>query len=118
MTEAANPYPPQEPYIEFRHVFKAFGSHAVLEDVSFYVRRGDMVGILGRSGVGKSVTLKHILGFLKPDGGQVLVDGLEVSRLSEDALMDVRRHVTMVFQSGALFDSLSIAENVAYPLRE
>jgi phospholipid/cholesterol/gamma-HCH transport system ATP-binding protein len=77
-----------------------------------------MVGILGRSGVGKSVTLKHILGFLKPDAGQVLVAGREVSALSEEDLMDVRRRVTMVFQSGALFDSLTVGENVAYPLRE
>jgi phospholipid/cholesterol/gamma-HCH transport system ATP-binding protein len=106
------------PYIEFRHVDKAFDSQAVLEDVSFEVRRGEMVGILGRSGVGKSVTLKHILGFLKPDAGQVLVDGLEVSVLSEQQLMEVRRRVTMVFQSGALFDSLTVGENVAYPLRE
>jgi phospholipid/cholesterol/gamma-HCH transport system ATP-binding protein len=77
-----------------------------------------MVGVLGRSGVGKSVTLKHILGFLKPDAGQVFVAGGDVTALSEDELMDVRRRVTMVFQSGALFDSLTIGENVAYPLRE
>ena len=90
----------------------------MLEDVSFDVRRGEMVAILGRSGVGKSVTLKHILGFLKPDAGQVFVAGREVSALSEEELMDVRRRVTMVFQSGALFDSLTVGENVAYPLRE
>ncbi len=68
--------------------------------------------------MGKSVTLKHILGFLKPDAGQVFVAGREVSALSEEELMDVRRRVTMVFQSGALFDSLTVGENVAYPLRE
>jgi phospholipid/cholesterol/gamma-HCH transport system ATP-binding protein len=106
------------PYIEFVHVDRAFGDLRVLEDVSFDVRRGEMVAILGRSGVGKSVTLKHILGFLKPDAGQVFVAGREVSALSEEALMDVRRRVTMVFQSGALFDSLTVGENVAYPLRE
>ena len=110
--------PPEGPYIEFRHVFKAFDEQPVLDDVSFEMRRGEMVGILGRSGVGKSVTLKHILGFLKPDAGQVFAAGSEVSVLSEEALMNVRRRVTMVFQSGALFDSLTVGENVAYPLRE
>jgi phospholipid/cholesterol/gamma-HCH transport system ATP-binding protein len=106
------------PYIEFQHVYKAFEEQPVLEDVSFQVQRGEMVAVLGRSGVGKSVTLKHILGFLKPDAGQVFVAGREVSALSEEELVDVRRRVTMVFQSGALFDSLTIGENIAYPLRE
>jgi phospholipid/cholesterol/gamma-HCH transport system ATP-binding protein len=110
--------PSENPYIEFRHVYKAFEDQAVLEDVSFDVRRGEVVAVLGRSGVGKSVTIKHILGFLKPDAGQVFVAGLEISALSEEELMDVRRGVTMVFQSGALFDSLTVGENVAYPLRE
>jgi phospholipid/cholesterol/gamma-HCH transport system ATP-binding protein len=106
------------PYIEFVHVWKAFDEQSVLEDVSFEVRRGEMVVVLGRSGVGKSVTLKHILGFLRPDEGQVFVAGREVSRMTEEKLVDVRRRVTMVFQSGALFDSLTAGENVAYPLRE
>lgn len=106
------------PYIEFIHVWKSFGNQTVLADVSFKVRRGEMVVVLGRSGVGKSVTLKHILGFLRPDEGQVYVAGREVSRLTEAQLIEVRRQVTMVFQSGALFDSLTVGENVAYPLRE
>jgi len=106
------------PYIQFIHVFKSFGDLKVLEDVSFEVRRGEMVTVLGRSGVGKSVTLKHILGFIKPDSGEVFVDGSGVSRMSEAELSQVRRRVTMVFQSGALFDSLTVGENVAYPLRE
>ena len=106
------------PYIQFSHVDKAFDDLNVLIDVSFEVRRGEMVVVLGRSGVGKSVTLKHILGFLQPDAGEVYVDGREVSRMSETDLAEVRRHVTMVFQSGALFDSLTVGENVAYPLRE
>jgi ABC-type transporter Mla maintaining outer membrane lipid asymmetry ATPase subunit MlaF len=106
------------PYIEFRHVYKAFDDQPVLLDVSFEARRGEMVVVLGRSGVGKSVTLKHILGFLQPDSGEVIVAGQEVSRLTEAELFDVRRRVTMVFQSGALFDSLTAGENVAYPLRE
>jgi len=106
------------PYIEFVHVDKAFEDQPVLVDVSFEVRRGEMVVVLGRSGVGKSVTLKHILGFLQPDAGQVYVAGREVARLSEEELVEIRRRVTMVFQSGALFDSLTVGENVAYPLRE
>ncbi|MBZ5516666.1 MAG: ATP-binding cassette domain-containing protein [Acidobacteriia bacterium] len=106
------------PYIEFIHVSKAFDDQPVLVDVSFEVRRGEMVVVLGRSGVGKSVTLKHILGFLQPDEGQVFVAGKEVSRLTEPELVEIRRRVTMVFQSGALFDSLTVGENVAYPLRE
>jgi phospholipid/cholesterol/gamma-HCH transport system ATP-binding protein len=106
------------PYIEFVHVSKAFDEQPVLVDVSFEVRRGEMVVVLGRSGVGKSVTLKHILGFLQPDEGQVFVAGREVSRMTERELVDIRRRVTMVFQSGALFDSLTVGENVAYPLRE
>src|SRR5271169_47798 len=107
-----------QPYIRFVHVSKAFGDQRVLEDVSFEVRRGEMVAVLGRSGVGKSVTLKHLMGFLQPDSGEVWVAEREVSRLPELELLDLRRHVTMVFQSGALFDSLTLAENVAYPIRE
>jgi len=106
------------PYIEFVHVYKAFDAQPVLEDVSFEVCRGEMVVVLGRSGVGKSVTLKQILGFLRPDAGQVYVAGREVSRMTEEELTNIRRRVTMVFQSGALFDSLTVGENVAYPLRE
>lgn len=107
-----------EPYIRFVHVYKAFEEDRVLVDVSFEVRRGEMVVVLGRSGVGKSVCLKHIMGFLKPDAGEVFVAGRPVFRMTEEELADVRRHVTMVFQSGALFDSLTVGENVAYPLRE
>jgi len=105
-------------YIQFIHVSKSFGEQAVLNDVSFEVRRGEMVVVLGRSGVGKSVTLKHIMGFLKPDAGEVRMGGRVVSQMTEEQLLDLRRQVTMVFQSGALFDSLSVGENVAYPLRE
>ena len=107
-----------QPYIRFVHVDKSFDEQPVLVDVSFEVRRGEMVVVLGRSGVGKSVTLKHILGFLQPDAGRVFVAGREVSRMTEEELTEIRRRVTMVFQSGALFDSLTVGENVAYPLRE
>ncbi len=102
--------------IEFRDVSKAFDEHLVLDRVSFFVDRGETAVILGRSGVGKSVTLKHILGFLKPDSGRVFVAGQDVTGWTEDQFAEVRRRVTMVFQSGALFDSLTVAENVAFPL--
>jgi len=105
-----------EHYIEFRNVTKAFEDHVVLDDVSFYVDRGETCVIMGRSGVGKSVTLKHILGFLRPDSGRVLVAGEDITDWDEDRLMEIRRRVTMVFQSGALFDSLTVAENIAFPL--
>ena len=105
-----------EHYIEFRGVFKAFDETPVLHDVSFHVDRGETAVIMGRSGVGKSVTLKHIMGFLKPDAGQVIVAGQDITDWEEVQLAEVRKKVTMVFQSGALFDSLTVAENVAFPL--
>jgi len=106
------------PYIEFKHVSKSFGDRAVLEDVSFDVLPGEMVCILGRSGVGKSVALHHIMGFLKPDSGRVIVAGQDITDHSEVQLEAIRKKVTMVFQNGALFDSLTVGENVAFPLRE
>ena len=105
-------------FIEFDGVSKAFGDQPVLTDVSFEVRQGEMVVVLGRSGVGKSVMLKIIMGFLEPDEGAVRVEGRDVAHMSERELAAVRRRVTMVFQSGALFDSLTVGENVAYPMRE
>jgi phospholipid/cholesterol/gamma-HCH transport system ATP-binding protein len=106
------------PYIAFDRVSIAFDSLVVLEDVSFSILPGETLCILGRSGVGKSVALKIVMGFLKPDSGRVLVAGEDISRFSERELQAVRRKVTMVFQNGALFDSLSVGENVAFPLRE
>ena len=105
-----------EHYIEFRGVSKAFDDHQVLDDVSFFVDRGETCVIMGRSGVGKSVTLKHIMGFLKPDEGRVIVAAEDITDWSEEQLAEIRRKVTMVFQSGALFDSLTVAENIAFPL--
>ncbi|MBI4460911.1 MAG: ATP-binding cassette domain-containing protein [Acidobacteria bacterium] len=105
-------------YIEFQDVYKAFDDHKVLEGVSFYVDPGETLVVLGRSGVGKSVTLAHIMGFLKPDAGRVWVAGEEITAYNESQLQKIRQKVTMVFQSGALFDSLTIFENVAFPLRE
>lgn len=103
-------------YIEFREVTKAFDDHLVLDHVSFTVDPGETCVIMGRSGVGKSVTLKHILGFLKPDSGRVIVAGQDITDWTEQQLVQIRRRVTMVFQSGALFDSLTIGENIAFPL--
>ena len=107
-----------EIYIRFSNVWKSFDDLQVLQDVSFDVRRGETVVVLGRSGVGKSVTLKHIMGFLKPDQGEVYAAGANVVQMNEAELMEMRRRITMVFQSGALFDSLTVGENVAYALRE
>ncbi|MGO9403765.1 MAG: ABC transporter ATP-binding protein [Terriglobales bacterium] len=106
------------PYIEFKDVSKAFGDLVVLKDVSFDVLPGEMVCILGRSGVGKSVALRNIMGFLKPDSGQVIVAGADITNYNEVQLEEIRKKVTMVFQNGALFDSLTVGENVAFPLRE
>src|ERR1700723_497735 len=102
-------------YIEFRHVDKTFDK-PVLVDSNFYVDPGQTVAIIGRSGVGKSVSLGHIMGFLKPDQGQVIVANEDITHYSESELNRIRRKVTMVFQSGALFDSLTVAENVLFSL--
>jgi len=107
-----------QPYIEFQHVSKAFGDNQVLNDVSFFVFPGETICILGRSGVGKSVSLHHIMGFLKPDSGRVIVAFHDITDYAEEQLEAIRKKVTMVFQNGALFDSLTVGENVAFPLRE
>jgi phospholipid/cholesterol/gamma-HCH transport system ATP-binding protein len=106
------------PYISFEHVYKSFDGFVVLEDVSFYVLPGETLCILGRSGVGKSVSLQMLMGFLKPDKGMVKVAGEDICGFSERELQEVRRKVTMVFQNGALFDSITVGENVAFPMRE
>jgi phospholipid/cholesterol/gamma-HCH transport system ATP-binding protein len=106
------------PYIRFDHVSKSFGDRRVLEEVSFEVLQGETVCIVGRSGVGKSVTLHHIMGFLKPDSGRMIVAGEDITDYKEAELERIRKKVTMVFQNGALFDSLTVGENVAFPLRE
>jgi phospholipid/cholesterol/gamma-HCH transport system ATP-binding protein len=107
-----------KPYIEFSHVSKSFGSHRVLEDVNFFVMPGETLCILGRSGVGKSVSLHAIMGFLKPDSGRITVAFEDITDYGEAELERIRKKVTMVFQNGALFDSLTVGENVAFPLRE
>jgi phospholipid/cholesterol/gamma-HCH transport system ATP-binding protein len=107
-----------EPMIVFSRVGISFDGRAVLEDVSFTVERGQTLCILGRSGVGKSVALRMLMGFLKPDAGSIRVEGQEITGLNEAEMQAIRKRVTMVFQNGALFDSLSVRENVAFPLRE
>jgi phospholipid/cholesterol/gamma-HCH transport system ATP-binding protein len=102
-------------YIEFRDVNKTFDK-PVLVDVSFHVEPGETVAIIGRSGVGKSVSLQHIMGFLKPDSGRVIVAHQDITDFTESQLRQIRRKVTMVFQSGALFDSLTVSENILFSL--
>jgi phospholipid/cholesterol/gamma-HCH transport system ATP-binding protein len=115
---AAAEYSAKEPIIAFSHVGIAFDGRVVLEDLSFSMRRGQTLCILGRSGVGKSVALRMLMGFLKPDTGSIRVEGQEITTLGEEGMREIRKRVTMVFQNGALFDSLSVRENVAFPLRE
>ena len=110
--------PQSGPYIDFQHVSKSFGENHVLDDVSFDVMPGETVCILGRSGVGKSVSLQTIMGFLKPDAGRVIVAYEDITGYTEEQMENIRKKVTMVFQNGALFDSLTVGENVAFPLRE
>jgi phospholipid/cholesterol/gamma-HCH transport system ATP-binding protein len=103
--------------IEFKNVSKAFGPKRVLDGMSFQVGPGEIVFLLGRSGVGKSVTLKHLVGLIRPDSGEIYVDGKAITGLSEDAFFDVRKKCGMVFQFPALIDSLTVYENVAFGLR-
>lgn len=106
------------PAIEFRDVYLAFDDKVILDGVNFTVRRGETKVILGRSGGGKSTTIRLILGLLKPDSGQILIDGEDITDYSEVEMMEVRKKIGMVFQEGALFDSLSVYDNVAYRLHE
>jgi len=106
------------PAIEFRDVHLSFEDKKILNGISFIVRRGETKIILGRSGGGKSTTIRLILGLLKPDSGQILIDGEDITNYSEIEMMKVRAKIGMVFQEGALFDSLSVYDNVAYRLHE
>ncbi|MGH9941673.1 MAG: ABC transporter ATP-binding protein [Pyrinomonadaceae bacterium] len=106
------------PAIEFRDVHLAFDDRKVLDGLSFKVLRGETKIILGGSGCGKSTTIKLVLGLLKPDAGQVLVNGEDITNYSEAEMMHVRKKIGMIFQEGALFDSLSVYDNVAYRLHE
>jgi phospholipid/cholesterol/gamma-HCH transport system ATP-binding protein len=115
---SAEEQPTSWPLISFSHVSMWFGESKVLDDVSFRVNRGETLCILGRSGVGKSVSLRILMGFLKPQVGSIRVDGQEINAYTEEEMQVIRRRITMVFQNGALFDSLTVRENVAFPLRE
>lgn len=108
----------EAPFIRFSRVRKAFGQKIVYSGLNLDLRRGEVLTICGGSGVGKSVALKMLIGLLKVDGGSILFDGVEVAKLGETELSDVRRRIAMLFQSAALFDSLSVGENVAYGLEE
>ena len=103
--------------IEVRQLHRSFGTKPILEDVSFRIERGESVAIIGRSGGGKSVLLKHLIGLLTPDRGEVLIAGENIVGMTERELLRVRRRFGMVFQGAALFDSMTVAENVAFPLR-
>ncbi|HKQ69450.1 MAG TPA: ATP-binding cassette domain-containing protein [Polyangiaceae bacterium] len=104
--------------ISFQHVSKAFGEKQVLHDVSFDIARGEVFFIIGASGVGKSVLIKHLIGLLRPDAGDIFLDGEEVSQKSEAQMYAVRKKCAMVFQHSTLFDSMTCLENVALPLRK
>ena len=103
--------------IEVRQLHRSFGTKPILEDVSFRIERGESVAIIGRSGGGKSVLLKHLIGLLTPDRGEVLIAGENIVGMTERELLRVRRRFGMVFQGAALFDSMTVAENVAFPLQ-
>src|SRR5262245_42784842 len=105
-------------FIEFIDVHKSFDGRVILDGVSFSVEKGTTFAILGPSGIGKTVTITHIVGLLKPDSGTIYVDGQDITHLNERELAPVRKKVQLVFQSGALFDSLTVWENVAFPLRD
>ena len=103
--------------IEVRDLTKSFGAQLVLDSVSFRIENGESVAIIGRSGSGKSVLLKHLIGLLQPDKGEVLIDGEDIVPMNERQLLRVRRKFGMLFQGAALFDSMTVAENVAFGLR-
>src|SRR5947209_7409737 len=106
------------PAIEFREVHLSFDDRKVLDGLSFKVMKGETKIILGGSGCGKSTTIKLVLGLLKPDSGQVLVEGVDITHFTEVEMMRVRKKIGMIFQEGALFDSLSVYDNVAFRLHE
>ena len=103
--------------VRFEHVSKRFGTLAVLNDVSFEIPQGQAFCLLGRSGTGKSVTLRHIIGLVQPDSGKVFVEDHDIGALSRRSLGEVRTHLGFLFQNAALFDSMSVGDNVAFPMR-
>lgn len=103
--------------IEVRQLEKSFGTHKILDGVNFSIEKGESVVIIGRSGGGKSVLLKHLIALLKPDAGQVLIEGEDIVPLNERELLRIRQKFGMLFQGAALFDSMTVAENIAFPFR-
>jgi phospholipid/cholesterol/gamma-HCH transport system ATP-binding protein len=106
------------PIIELVNIHKSFNAQKVLDGLSLRIEAGQITVIIGQSGGGKSVLLKHMIGLIKPDQGETLVEGVDISRLNDRQLNDVRRNFGMLFQAAALFDSMTVGENVAFPLRE
>jgi phospholipid/cholesterol/gamma-HCH transport system ATP-binding protein len=104
--------------IELIDIHKSFGEQQVLKGVTLHVRRGEILVIMGGSGAGKTVLLKHIIGLIKPDKGKVIVEGIDITRLRSPKLKDIRKKFGMLFQGAALFDSMNVRENVAFPIRE
>lgn len=104
--------------IQVRHLYKSFNSQQVLEDINLHVKKGEILVILGESGTGKSVLLKHLIGLLQPDRGSVLVDGKDITKMSERELLGLRKDIGYLFQEGALYDFMNVFENIAFPLRE
>jgi phospholipid/cholesterol/gamma-HCH transport system ATP-binding protein len=107
-----------DPFVRFVHIKKSFGPKMIYADLTLELRRGETITIMGASGSGKSVMLKMLIGLLKPDAGEILIDGRDIGAMNEEDLGDVRRRIAYLFQGAALFDSLSVGENVAYGLRE
>jgi len=118
MTASATAPAPSEALIRFEGIRKAFGPKVVFDDLSLEVRRGETLTVIGGSGAGKSVLLKCLIGLMDPDGGRIVFDGQDLSGFGEKEFLPVRRRVAMVFQASALFDSISVGENIEYPLRE
>jgi len=104
--------------IEIKNVCKSFNGHRVLNNINLSIHEGEILSLLGASGTGKSVLLKELIGLIQPDSGDIFVMGKNVTQMNEDALIKLRVHVGMLFQGAALFDSLTVFENIAYPLRE
>ena len=107
-----------DPFVRFVHVQKAFGPKMIYADLTLELRRGETITIMGASGSGKSVMLKMLIGLLRPDAGEILIDGRDIAKMNEEELTEVRRRIAYLFQGAALFDSLTVGENVAYGLRE
>jgi phospholipid/cholesterol/gamma-HCH transport system ATP-binding protein len=107
-----------ENIIEIKHLRKSFGTKVVLKDVNLNVPKGSTVVILGLSGQGKSTIIKHIVSLLKPDSGEIIVDGIDVAKADEKGIYETRKKIGFLFQEGAMFDSMSVYDNVAFPLRE